>query len=89
MNVLFLKQKRINHYSEKGNYSKEFFENNSLILVEHSVFGQVFHEMEIQNIDEEGNEVFDHIATTDIEGMYSFELERMNDLKIALMINKK
>lgn len=43
----------------------------------------------LQYIDEEGNEVFDHIATTDIEGMYSFELERMNDLKIALMINKK
>lgn len=36
---------------EKEEYSKEFFENNTLILIEHSVYGQVLHEMELNNID--------------------------------------
>ena len=35
---------------KREEYSETFFENNDLILIEHSVYGKVLHEMEINNI---------------------------------------
>ncbi len=40
---------------KKENYSKDFFDNNTLILIEHSVYGQVLHEMEINNVERKNN----------------------------------
>lgn len=42
---------------EKGEYSKEFFDNNTLILIEHSVYGQVLHEMEVNDIERKNNKL--------------------------------
>lgn len=43
----------------------------------------------LQYIDESGKEVYTHMAPTSVEGLYSLKLDREDNLKFAVMINKK
>lgn len=43
----------------------------------------------LQYIDENGKEIFTHIAPYELEGYYTFTLENEADMKIAVMINEK
>lgn len=43
----------------------------------------------MQYIDENGNEIFDHIAPTKLNDYYSFNLKKQRDMKVVVMINEK
>lgn len=43
----------------------------------------------LQYIDENGNEIFDHIAPVKLDKYYSFNLNKQRDMKFTVMINEK
>lgn len=43
----------------------------------------------MQYVDADGREVFDHMATWSVEGYYTVQLEKQDELRIVVMINQK